>query len=250
MPNNSGAMINPLELPNKLTTLVPKDSKKKLCLGNNFIKSACMRRKICLLALIASLAMFWSCLDNEVRDVYCYEFNLVDENFWFPLKVGDSVTFADTLGATKTFVIADKRIVHLPTYRSDSGCNCIDVSGMLLVSELDSIWFTSQFSYVVGYVSSGYESVVFVLNGDKTAFFDSDRSLVVSYDIDTLNFENVKRFANFYADPPSVKSVHMARDLGIIRFELANGEVWTNTNLTEKSVQKVESFTFTEAVCE
>ena len=67
---------------------------------------------------------------------------------------------------------------------------------------------------------------------------------------DSLSFKNVKIFEFNYSDSTRVKKVYLVKNIGIIQFEMVNGEIWLNKNLSDIGENTIESFDYFENTCE
>lgn len=111
-----------------------------------------------------------SCNKFLFKDVECRNFQIKGENYWFPSNVGDSIVFVNpTTNVRKKYMVVDKQISHRTKYVSDTGCGCLDNSKMLLVSNLDSLWFNNSLRYVEDTNGNYYEDIIFAINGKYLA---------------------------------------------------------------------------------
>lgn len=184
------------------------------------------------------------------RDVACRDFKIKGENYWFPLHLGDSVVFVNASNIRKKFIVEDKQISHRKEYTSDTGCGCLDVSKMLLISDTDSIWFTNELRYVEDTEGNYYEDILFVIQGEQSGFYETAKTILDTYTLHAIKFIDVELFeCSNCTDGVSVKKMYRAKNIGIIQFELVNGEVWTNENLTNFGTTTKDSFEFSENTC-
>jgi hypothetical protein len=209
-----------------------------------------MRSIVAVSAFLLIGILFSTCKKIVMRDITCRSFAIVDENYWFPKDLGDSVTFVNDTGATKTYHVADKYISHTTHYTSDTGCGCGDASSMLLISANDSMWFRSDLKYIEDQAGNRYEDVVFVNNGVQSLFFETYRTSVATYSLDTLTFNDARVYQHDYTEANKVHRVTSARNLGIVQFEMTNGMKWTNSNLNSFSTNTIDSFAYSEGICQ
>ena len=209
-----------------------------------------MNKIIAVVILALTVALLASCKKLIFKEVDCRSFALTEEHYWNPVNSGDSVVFVNSSNERNKFIVVDKRISHRTEYTSDSGCGCLDESSMLMTNESDSIWFRNQLRYVEDQTGNRYEDVVFVLNEIQSVFYETHMTESESHSFDSMTFSNVKKFEYDYTDNAKVKTVYLAKHLGIIRFEMVNGEIWTNENLTEPGTTTISTFTYTEDTCD
>lgn len=209
-----------------------------------------MKNKTGVLACLVILLMAVGCGEVVFRKVDCQAFSLTEEHYWFPETAGDSVVFVNSTNERKKFIVADKSIYHRPEYTSDTGCGCLEVSGMLLTSGTDSVWFKKEIRYVTDQQKDSTEDVVFVFDDVQSVFYETHRVLLDTYSIGSHSFSDVKKFEYTYTDEAKVKQVYLVKNLGIIRFEMVGGEVWTNANLTTYKTASQDTFTYSEVACE
>jgi hypothetical protein len=205
-----------------------------------------------ILTLIFTAALFISCKKLFNREVKCRDFQIKGEHYWFPLNVGDSVVFVNvSANIRKKFLVQDKRIAHTTKYKSDTGCGCFDYSGMLLTSGSDSLWFKNELKYIENKEGNYYEDIFFVINGSKSGFYETQRTILANYTVNGVNFSDVEFFSCANCQIAlDVKKIYRVKNLGIISYELVNGEVWTNENLTKTGQTSKDSFTYLEETCE
>jgi hypothetical protein len=209
-----------------------------------------MKKIIIIFTFILIAISLSFCKKVIFRDIDCRTFTLTEEYYWNPIDNGDSVVFINSLNERNKFIVIDKRISHRTKYTSDTGCGCLDESSLLMTNNSDSIWFKNELRYVEDQTGNRYEDIVFILNAKQSVFYETHLTKGVTYSIDSLTFTNVKKFEYNYTDNSNVKSVYMVKNLGIIRFELVNGEMWTNENLTEYKTTTIETFTYSENTCD
>lgn len=208
-------------------------------------------KRLIIIFLITS-GLFLSCGKIIFREIKCRNFQLKGENYWFPLYVGDSVVFINpSTNARKKYIVVNKYISHRTEYISDTGCGCLDVSGMLLTSGSDSLWFKNELRYVEDQKGNYYEDIIFVIKNKKSGFFETERTKLNTYSLDSINFTDVELFeCKDCKENLKVKKMYRVRNLGIISFELVNGEVWINENLSKIGLTTMDSFEYSENTCE
>jgi len=209
-----------------------------------------MKKTITITMFILTAVFLSTCKKIIFREIECREFTLTEEYYWNPVNNGDSVVFINSLNERNEFVVVDKSISHRTKYTSDTGCGCLDESSVLMTNNSDSIWFRNELRYVEDQTGNRYEDVVFVLDDKQSIFYETHMTTIETYSIDSLTFTNVKRFEYEYTDNLKVKTVYIVKNLGIIRFEMVSGEIWTNENLIDYETTTFESFTYSENTCE
>lgn len=208
--------------------------------------------KIFIQISIAAVVVFAlsTCDRVEYKDVFCRDFELVNENYWFPNAVGDSVVFVNEREFTQTFKIADKSIVHTTKYTDNTGCTCSDVAGILLSNANDSIYFINNYAYTNNNPATKYEDVVFSLGDRKSYFFETQKTTLTTYTIGDKSFTDVVKFENELTQTGYIKSLFLVRNLGIVQFITTDGAVWTNANLTSFSQNSIDKFKFRNTTCQ
>ncbi len=205
-----------------------------------------------LFAFFIVAGLFISCDKIIFREIKCKDFQIKGENYWFPLNVGDSVVFVNsTTSIRKKYTILDKRISHRTKYTSDAGCGCLDKSGMLLTSGSDSLWFNNELKYVEDNEGNYYEDIIFVINGKQSGFYETSRTKLDNYTLNSVNFSDVEFFeCKDCKVELSVKKLYRVKNIGIISFELVNGEYWINENFTKTGLTTKDSFEYSENTCD
>ena len=209
-----------------------------------------MKKTTNLLFILAGVIVCIGCNKVVNREIGCRGFALTDQYYWCPESFGDTITFVNQHNDSAKYVVVDKTITHRIKYISDTGCGCSDLTGMLLIHEDDSIWFRHSLLYIENQTGNQYEDIVFVLDHVQSAFIETNRSALASYETNELTFSNVRQYEKTYAEPTKVNKVFTVKNLGIIRFELVNGDVWTNANLTNYVVTTQGSFSYSENICQ
>jgi len=198
----------------------------------------------------AALMLFLSsCGILPFQEVVCRDLGTTEESYWFPAKMGDSVTFVNTKNEQIKLYVTDKSMYHTTKYYSDTGCGCYDWSGMLLANKTDSIWFTNEVRYIYDNEDNGEVYVQVELNGIASGFDENDVTLLPSLAFDNQTFTDVKKYEYGYTNAARTKTVYFAKNIGIIRFEMVNGEIWTNTQLTPEVTSILETFEYKEEEC-
>ena len=205
-----------------------------------------------LLGLVIAIGLFYSCDKIIFRDIKCRDFQIKGENYWFPLNVSDSVVFVNsTTNVRKKYIIVDKHISHRTKYTSDTGCGCLDNSGMLLTCGTDSLWFNNKLKYIEDKEGNYYEDIIFVINGKQSGFYETSKTKLDTYTSNSITFSDVEFFeCKDCKVDLSVKKLYRVKNLGIISFELVNGEVWINENLTKTGLTTKDSFEYSENTCD
>jgi hypothetical protein len=209
-----------------------------------------MKKILSIIVLILVAISSSTCKKIIFREIDCRAFTLTEEYYWNSVNNGDSIVFINSSNKRNKFIVVDKRISHRKKYTSDTGCGCLDESSMLMTNNSDSIWFKNELRYVEDQAGKRYQDVVIVLNGKQSGFYETHMTTNQTYSIDSLTFTNVRKFEYAYTDNSKVKTMYFAKNLGIIRFEEVNGEVWTNENLSDLSTTSIETFTYSENTCE
>jgi hypothetical protein len=205
--------------------------------------------RIFIFILVA--AVLGSCSMLPFRNVACKPFAIRGEAYWFPLQVGETVVFVNDKNREKTYTVMDKYISHTTDYTTDTGCACKDVSGMLLISGNDSIWFNNQLIYQENGEEKYYEDIFFIMDGKQSGFYETSKKRLESYSVGTVDFSDMELFECSECKVDlSVKKLYRVKNLGIVLFELVNGEVWVNRNLSDYRAIDRESFDYRESVCD
>lgn len=186
-----------------------------------------------------------SCNEFIFREINCRDVELDYELYWFPKRIQEEVVF-NSGNKQITFQVSDQFIYHTTDYVSDTGCSCYDQTAQLITNGQDSIWYEHISVYQEGN-NAETSGVVVISIGENHASFYTDESeeieeLEISENIvnDIISFSNSELFVN---------RVLLARNIGIIQIEFADGTKWTNSELeSEKSIQ-FDWFNLIETVC-
>lgn len=196
-----------------------------------------------------TLILLSSCGYLFLRDVKCRSFE-VEKLKLFPGAISDTISFLSSSGQKKTFIISDKLANHTTNYVSDTGCSCHDFIQILYTSAQDSIWYTYDLNYIYDQPGQEYFSVSFVLDGVRNRLHATDQdSTVTTLQLNGIGYDGVKKYVNAdFKNKRWVKECYFADDVGLIKFERADGEVWTQDNPRKTNVTK-ESSNYTERSC-
>jgi hypothetical protein len=192
-----------------------------------------------------------ACSILPFHNVACKPFAIRGEAYWFPLQVGETVIFVNDKNIEKVYTVMDKYISHTTNYTTDTGCACRDMSGMLLINGNDSVWFNNKLIYQEKQEEKYYEDIFFIIDGIQTGFYETSKSYLETYSTGTATFSDVELFECTKCETGlAVRKLYRVKNLGIIQFELVNGEVWVNKNLSGYRDVSQESFNYHEYVCD
>ncbi|WKZ58857.1 MAG: hypothetical protein QY309_13370 [Cyclobacteriaceae bacterium] len=206
-----------------------------------------MIHKAILLILTLSLTscgyLFW-------KEIKCREFKAENLSL-FPGQLNDTISFADKQGNVRHFIINDKRAQHTTRYISDTGCSCHDFVQMLYISGQDSIWTKLQLNYIYDQKEKQYFEVWFVLDNIKNGFTEVYQdSTFTGIQIEGNNYSRQRKYIwNDPSDKNIVKECIIADNIGLLRFEKVNGDIWTRVNIKELSTS-IETLDFSERTCD
>jgi len=207
------------------------------------MKHASMFTAVVLMFLLSSCGIL------PFQEVVCHDLGTTEESYWFPAKMGDSVTFVNTKNEQIKLYVTDKSMYHTTKYYTDTGCSCYDWSGMLLANKTDTIWFTNEVNYIDDFKESTDLTVLVELKGIEATFNEENVTLLPSLAFDNQTITDVKKYEYAYTNAAKTKTVYFAKNIGIIRFEMVNGEIWTNTQLTPEVTSILETFEYKEEEC-
>jgi hypothetical protein len=206
--------------------------------------------KILLLSLLLCTLSLINCGKLFFREIDCREFELGEEYYWFNSNNGDSVIFTSQSNMELAFIVGDKWIEHRTQYTSDTGCGCLDLSGMILSNESDTITLINQLTYVEDNNGTRYETLILTINGGSNEFHETSIITLPTYSIEDASFSNVKKFEKAETENPNIQSLYLAENLGIIQIEMMDGTTWTNSDLAPKNPTELTSFRFETNKCE
>jgi hypothetical protein len=196
------------------------------------------------------ILLFGTCGVMMLREITCRDVTFSDELYWFPVAVGDSVVFITSDNMRMTFHTLRMKIWHTTRYTSDTGCKCEDESSMLLTNGHDSICFVSYGNYIYDEKATEIEDVMVKYSRMDSYFNEKDRTYLSSYTIDNQTFQNVKVFEKVSGIEGNIRKIFMAKNVGIIRIEIAEGSVWTISDLNPNKTLSIDAFELNEQECE
>ena len=208
--------------------------------------------KINIIVLITFLILiFQSCGILFYRKIECREFENIEDLRWFPGKIADTITFYKQDNTIVKFEISDKYILHMKQYISDTGCGCFDRWGILLTNKKDTISMFSDAKYVYNNKPNRYDKFYIKTNNILSGFITEDKDTLEFISINGNKIYNITKFRYDHTDSLKFKSVYIAKDIGIVKLERVNGEIWINKDLMKKdtSYTNISSFDFSEQYC-
>ena len=152
-----------------------------------------MKKIIAFIILITISFSFSTCKEVINSEAYCRPFALGEEYYWNPANKGDSVVFKNADNKRKIFTVVDKYFGHNPMYNSDTDCGCVDLSGMLMISQTDSILLKNRLNYLEDQTGIRSEDFVFTFDKKQSAFSETHITSLDSYSIDSLHFTDIKK---------------------------------------------------------
>jgi hypothetical protein len=203
-----------------------------------------------LIGLLICVIILSNCGKAIFREIDCRDFELQQEYYWFNSIKGDSINFKSESNKNKGFIVADKWIEHRTKYTSDTGCGCMDLSGLLIANASDTIHLVNQLTYVEDNEGTSYETLIFIIDGVRTDFFETSITLLTSYIIEGITLSDVKKFEYPETENPNIKSIYLAKNIGVVKIEMTDGTVWVNTDLQEKPPTSISEFRFKTNICE
>lgn len=208
-----------------------------------------MSIKTIKLLLIFALFILTGCGYLFFKEIKCREFR-TDNIKLFPGSLNDTVTFFNDKGIKKHFVISDKMAHHTTNYVSDTGCSCHDMIQILYTSGHDSIWYRHDANYIYDQKEKEYFEITFVLDNVRNGFNETlQDSTISNVDLNGIRYDGLKKYVNKdFKDKRWVKEFYMADNVGLIKFEKANGDIWTQDSPKKARVTK-DSFKFEEKPC-
>ncbi len=209
-------------------------------------------RRFVGLAVTTTVVLFFSvssCSKDTADRIECDEFRYMDNLAWFAGIPGDSLHFSNEQDSIMSFVIAEKHIFQVTSYLTGRNCNCHDVWGIMLENGPDTISMYSQFLYDQS-VEVRYDNLVIKVDEELSGFLRQDITLVEFLTIGDVVFEEALRFQFAQNSGNKFRTVHVAREVGIVRMERMNGEVWTNTQPQRNLRIDFDSFDYSESTCE
>jgi len=180
----------------------------------------------------------------------CREFSYHGEEYWFPQSVGENVIFVDASENEKIFTVVKKVSSHVTMYYTDSGCGCEDYSNMILTSGNDTIYLKRLSRYIYDQDAENAEDIVFLFNNEHSIFFETELLGIQDLTIDTIQINNCRVYEEDYDEGRRINKVYFAKGIGIVRYIMQDGTIWTNKDLTDHGENQLSSFDYSENVCE
>jgi hypothetical protein len=202
-----------------------------------------------MIAAVILITSISSCIKDKRRRVDCEPFSNQSDLAWLAGVTGEFLTFQNQDGAEKTFKIEDKYIIHTTYFITEMGCNCHDIWGILLSSDADSVGVFSQFIYNESQ-EARFDNFNMRMDDVFTGFNQGHKTLLTSFEVDGVVFNNVLRFQFNHTGDLQFSTVYLAKELGIVQLNRVNGEIWINTQLERKLRIDFDSFRYSESGCE
>jgi len=196
------------------------------------------------------LGFFNSCGKLMFREVKCRAFEFQDELKWYPGTVGEVIILSNKDNETKEFIVEDKYIIHTQKYTSDTGCGCHDIWGMVLSTSTDTIVMNSESIYIEDHAAKKYDYFHIKYKNKLSGFINEDKSIVTNFTMDSITFHQVMIFEYSHTETNQFKKVVIAPEIGVVELTETNGNVWRNTDLKTKLNTNMNSFEYSEKICE
>ena len=200
---------------------------------------------VCIIFLFIESCGRWFWIEQDCREFYFH-----GEEFWFPETKDAKVVFMNTSGQEKTFTVIKKKSSHVSKYITDTGCGCKDYSNMILIDNNDTIYLMRLSTYVYDNDAETFEDIVFMFNRDHSIFFETEFSGFESFKIDSITYDSVRVYKQDYDEGRRINEIYFVKGIGILRFIMQSGEVWTNRNISIRDINNLDSFDYEEKVCE
>ena len=201
--------------------------------------------------LICALILFLnSCGKLWNVETDCRDFDFQGEEYWFPESVGDNVVFIDSENNKMAFKVTKKESSHVTQYYTDTGCGCRDYSNMILISGSDTIYLKRLSAYIYDNAAETIEDIVFMFNNEHSIFFETELVGFENMTIDTVQIDSCRVYEEDYDEGRRINKVIFAKGIGIVRYIMQDGTVWTNSDLIIKEENNLDSFDYEEYVCE
>jgi len=207
-------------------------------------------RKLFTLCIICMFifGFFHSCGVLMFRKINCRNFEFQEELKWYAGDIFDVMTFSDQENNIKKFVINDKYLFHTTRYYSDTGCDCYNLWGILLVSGSDTLSMYSESSYIEKRTAKRRDS--FYAKYNNIASGSRDRSIETNYAIENKTFAQVLIYDYSHTESSQLKKIVIAPEIGIMELFEVNGTIWRNMDLETKLNIDISSFDYRERACE
>lgn len=163
--------------------------------------------------IFITLLIFNSCGILMNYEIECREYSFTNEKFWFPHKIGDTLSFYNQNGERKHFQVVEKNIYHREKYISDTGCGCNDYSNMLLTNYIDSIWFTNDLRYVYDNEPKIRYNIVLVIDNTKSVFNSLYLESTTTKIINGFEIEDIEKYSSAQKFDKGVKTCIVQRIL-------------------------------------
>lgn len=201
--------------------------------------------------ILATLIVNTSCGVLLWVDNPCREFALDGEEYWFPQSLGDTVTFVNNESEKMEFVITGKVSSHVTKYITDTGCSCRDYSNMEMVCGLDTIYLQRLSKYIYDDAAVTALHVVFMFdNLEHSIFFNEDMKEDEDLQIDSVQIRDCRVYEQNYKEGRRINKVFLAKGMGIMRYIMQDGTIWTNEDLTKHEENQLNSFDYEEFECD
>ena len=180
----------------------------------------------------------------------CRDFSFQGEEYWFPENIDSNVIFKDSDNNEKVFKVIKKKSTHVSKYFTDTGCGCNDYSNMILTSDTDTIYLKRLSKYIYDNEAETIEDIVFMFNRDHSIFFETALIGFENITINNIQVNNCRVYERDYSQGRRINKVIFAKGIGIVRYIMQDGKFWTNSSLVITEENKLDSFNYTENICE
>ena len=210
-----------------------------------------MKKSLAKITILLTIITFFnSCGILMNQEITCRKFSFSNEHYWFPQKIGDTLSYTNQYGDKKLFQVVDKRIYHRDKYISDTGCGCLDYSQMLITNYVDSIWFAKKTKYIYDNDANHYEEIGMYFENSKNFFNQTSLDTTMTLVINGTTFHDVQVYSNDIDNKPrNIKVMYRAKNIGIIQYVTHDGEIWTLSNFRHPKLIDINNFRYKTTYC-
>ncbi len=210
-----------------------------------------MKVKTLISSIILTITILFNSCDNKDNNlIYCKDFKFQGEEYWFAEKVDELVLFEDPYAYEKAFKVTLKECKHITKYTSSNNCNCQDFSNMILANDSDTIHLKRKSQYINNEELETLSEIVFTFNNQQTIFSENDFVGFENISINLVQLDSCKVYQLNYNEEQSVRKVYLAKGIGIVRYIMQDGSMWTNNDLEFEGNNNLNSFDYNESICE
>jgi hypothetical protein len=202
--------------------------------------------------------LYYISIFSAIITIRCGALFLVDKNCFdisnelrlFPGIVGETIVFYSSKGGNRLFKIIKKYADHITGYTTDTGCSCNDFWEVELKDSSLTLSFSTSLQYLADEEGTREEEIQIIQLSNSYVFREYNKTIHDSILIEGQSLKTVLEYRRVTTSPDQIEAVFFAKDIGLVKFVMGDGETFTNVNLKVLDNSGTSSWDYYEQKCE